>query len=103
MPFAPKRRCPRCPNYVPCAVHGRQADRERGSSSERGYGWDWQIARDRFLRDNPLCVDCLPRVELATEAHHIRKVKDYPELRLEQSNLMALCKGCHAVRTRRGE
>ena len=102
MPFAPKRICPRCRCTKPCAC-GRPAD--RGKTSDRGYGWSWQQTRDAFLRDpaNVLCRDCLPKIELATQVHHIRKVATYPELRLVWENLMPLCDTHHAARSARGE
>jgi len=39
----------------------------------------------------------------ATEVHHIKKLRDYPELKYEESNLMALSHKKHSIRTRRGE
>ena len=53
----------------------------------------------------PLCVDCetAGRIELASDVHHVEKVRDYPELRLVEANCMALCGSCHSARTRRGE
>lgn len=30
----------------------------RQKTSERGYGWEWQQAREVFLRANPLCIEC---------------------------------------------
>lgn len=103
MAQAPKRRCPHCPQYMPCEKHSGQADRERGSSTERGYDRAWQRLRRAFLAEYPLCMDCSPRVTVATEVHHVRKVRDYPQLRLEWSNLMACCRACHQIRTARGE
>jgi 5-methylcytosine-specific restriction endonuclease McrA len=40
---------------------------------------------------------------LATEVHHIAKVKVHPELKLVEANCMALCKADHTARTARGE
>ncbi|WP_432206025.1 HNH endonuclease signature motif containing protein [Brucella rhizosphaerae] len=39
----------------------------------------------------------------ATEADHIKSIKEAPELRLEWSNLRALCKSCHSRRTARDQ
>ena len=98
------------PNRPPIhAPHGsatRQtlSDRERGSPSARGYDRLWYRFRAAYLAANPLCVDCGPaRLTPATELHHIQKLSARPELRLEPANLMALCRACHSVRTRRGE
>jgi 5-methylcytosine-specific restriction protein A len=77
----------------------------RGNSTERGYGADWQRLRRVKLGQDPLCEDCLEndRTTAAEEVHHIEKVVDEPALRLEMDNLMSLCKGCHSRRTSRGE
>jgi len=80
-------------------------DKQRGSSRERGYDKTWERLRKMYLRDHPLCEDCLEIDELepATEVHHKEKVKDHPELRLVMNNLRALSKACHSKRTARGE
>jgi 5-methylcytosine-specific restriction protein A len=54
---------------------------------------------------HPLCSDCLKvkRVVPATDVHHIAKVADAPDKRLDLDNLMSLCHSCHSVRTARGE
>ena len=57
------------------------ADRERrraerkGSSSARGYGYQWQRLRARILAAHPLCVECEKRgiIKLATDVDHIRR------------------------------
>ncbi|WP_242847225.1 HNH endonuclease [Desulfosporosinus acididurans] len=58
-----------------------------------------------YLREHPLCEDCLEQDALtpSREVHHKKKVRDFPELRLVKSNLRALCKSCHSTRTARGE
>lgn len=83
----------------------RELDRDRGSSTERGYGHDWRKFRDWFLTVNPLCMDCRDagRLKPASEVHHIVKVQDDPTLRLVAANCRSLCTPCHAARTRRGE
>ena len=57
------------------------------------------------LTEHPLCRDCagIGMVTAAAEVHHVAKVIDRPDLRLEASNLMPLCKACHSRRTARGE
>jgi len=74
--------------------------RQRGSSAQRGYDYTWQKFREWFLRRHPACEDC---GRLATEPHHIKKVAQFPELRLVEENCKALCHECHAKRTARGE
>jgi 5-methylcytosine-specific restriction enzyme A len=82
----------------------RKADR-RVSAYQRGYDKRWERFRARYLREHPLCVDCRAKYRLtpATEVHHIRKLKDYPQLKYAEDNLMALCHKCHSKRTARGE
>lgn len=102
-----------CPNVVvrgycdDCkpASAKRIFDRHRGSSAQRGYDYRWQQFRAQYLMRHPLCADCEEhgRYTSATEPHHVKKVAEYPELRLSESNLVPLCHECHAVRTRRGE
>lgn len=77
----------------------------RGSARQRGYDSTWEKLRRMYLREHPLCEDCLEegKIEPATEVHHKEKVKDRPELRLVWSNLRALSKECHSKRTARGE
>jgi len=77
----------------------------RLSSWRRGYDTDWYKVRDRKLAIDPLCQDCLNGgvVTVAVEVHHIVKVLDNSELRLDINNLMSLCKSCHSQRTARGE
>ena len=110
MPSAPLKACsfPYCDGLVSqghlCPKHLEPAlprtDR-RESSAKRGYDGDWQRFRLWFLSRHPLCADC--SVERATDVHHIRKLADYPHLRLVESNCMGLCSRCHKVRTGRGE
>ncbi|WP_373322022.1 HNH endonuclease [Acetobacter oeni] len=35
--------------------------------------------------------------------HHIQKLRDAPERRLDEGNCMPLCQACHSARTGRGE
>lgn len=75
----------------------------RGNSTYKDK--EWIAFRLWYLSEYPLCSDCLDRHEttIANEIHHIQKLSQHPELKYELSNLKALCKQCHSVRTRRGE
>jgi 5-methylcytosine-specific restriction protein A len=83
----------------------------RGNSTERGYGADWQRLRGVKLKHDPLCADCLEEGRTYAgqdynnplEVHHIEKVADEPEMRLDLDNLMTLCRVQHSIRTARGE
>ncbi len=96
--------CSRCGSGR-CVPPPRTDDANRGNSTERGYGSDWQRVRLAFLQHNPLCQDCQDagRTAAACEVHHVAKVAVAPERRLDWDNLRALCKPCHSRRTARGE
>jgi 5-methylcytosine-specific restriction endonuclease McrA len=42
-------------------------------------------------------------VVVATDVHHVMKVAENPEMKLIESNCMALCHECHSARTGMGE
>lgn len=72
-------------------------DRERGSSSARGYGSRWQKARAGFLRSHPLCALCaaVGRAELATVVDHITPHRGDQALFWDRANWQPLCAPCH--------
>lgn len=78
---------------------------ERPNSCARGYDRRWRSFRAAFLKRHPYCEDCLAAqlVRPSREVHHIAKVADAPERRLDETNCRALCKRCHSQRTARGE
>lgn len=98
-------------------VERRQADQQRGSSSERGYGSRWQKAREGFLRNNPLCAHHMERGEImsATVVDHViphrleeaRKSGDAGRIAVairllwDRANWQPLCKPCHDAKTAR--
>jgi len=58
---------------------------------------EWRVLRIYKLSNNPLCEICSTK-EIpvpAAEVHHLKEVRDVPELRLSLSNLQSLCKRCH--------
>ena len=61
----------------------------------------WRKERDTFLKEHPLCDDCLAKGKItpATDVHHIRSPFQHGEINynllLDYDNLMALCKDCH--------
>lgn len=94
---------PTLPTPLP---RSKQYDRQRGSAAKRGYDHKWRAVRILKLQRNPFCQDCEAAgffLMPATEPHHIKKVSEFPELRLDIGNLISLCKSCHSKRTRRGE
>ena len=88
-----------------CEAHsqqrGREREQRRGSSTARGYGYDWQRLRRLKLQADPLCEDCQPRgrATLAVEVHHKIKISERPDLRLDWDNLQSLCEPCHDAKS----
>lgn len=84
-------------------VERSQADSRRGSSTERGYGYKWQKAREQFLRENPLCVQhqANGQVVRSTVVDHKIPHKGDQKLFWSRSNWQALCKPCHDEKTAR--
>lgn len=107
MPYKPKRPCrySGCSQLAVgggqyCAEHQRAADEtykkfERSPDVNRTYGRSWKRIRDRYVRQHPLCEQCLKegRLTLVDEVHHILPIsqggKSTPD------NLMSLCRSCH--------
>lgn len=64
----------------------------------------WRRARaSALMRDHYMCVECIAaktrgvicKPRAADLVHHIKPLKEYPELALELDNLMSLCNRCH--------
>lgn len=53
----------------------------------------WRHFRERFLTVNCLCEGCGTGANL--EAHHLIPYSQEPDLELEWSNLLAMCRECH--------
>lgn len=71
---------------------------------------EWRTKREDILkRDNYTCQRCLGkwthdgnpvdkiRLRRAKYVHHIKPMKDYFELALEDDNLISLCFNCHEI------
>lgn len=105
MPMKPKRPCrhPGCPKLTDglyCEEH-KAMHRDRAGSGERGYDRRWQKARARYLKANPLCVQCRKRgvYVKADVVDHIRPHRGDPILFWDESNWQSLCKACHDKKT----
>ncbi|WP_404861852.1 HNH endonuclease [Georhizobium sp. MAB10] len=72
---------------------------ERKSSTQRGYGYKWQKARETFLAhpDNVLCRYCQADglTTVATVVDHIIPHKQDLKLFWDRKNWQPLCKPCH--------
>jgi len=106
MPKKPLRPCSvsGCPALVDkgkCPEHSRQYERDRGSSTERGYDRRWQKARLTYLKRHPLCAECerQGRVKAAEVVDHVIPHKGNTTLFWDVSNWQALCKACHDYKT----
>lgn len=75
----------------------RQADRWRGSASERGYNHRWSKASKTHLSRNPLCIGCLAldRVEPATLVDHVDPHHGDPDKFWDTSMWQSACKWHH--------
>ena len=92
---------PRCAALVQgssrCAAHRgvekREADQQRGTSAQRGYGSRWQKARLGWLKRHPLCVECESqgRVTPATVVDHIDPHKGDMRKFWDRNNWRSLC------------
>lgn len=59
---------------------------------------EWRRKRQQILkRDNYECMKCKRegKYHKAETVHHIKHLKDFPELALVDSNLESLCFACH--------
>ncbi len=108
MPTRPRQHRP--PGAPTPQERRRRQDRDRGSAAARGYDRAWRACRKTILAESPLCQDCLDGVGCppetltpARQVHHLRKVRDYPERRLDPTNLVPLCEAHHLLRTKAGE
>lgn len=80
--------CPRC---------GAGAKRERRNTKQYGYDNAWRKLSERVRKEQPLCQTCEKDgiVTPAEDVHHVVPIDEAPWLRLDRSNLMAVCKACH--------
>ena len=108
MPSAAPKPCNRCGVLVRdgtsrCPVHkpiGKWGDPSRGSSSERGYGWQWQQTRKRILsRDKGLCQVCIKvgKFRPGRDVDHIVHKADGGTD--DDANLQTICPACHKAKT----
>jgi len=77
-------------------------DKERGTSSSRGYTYRWSKAAKIYLKNNPLCAMCEKEghLELAQCVDHIEAVDgpDDPKF-WDESNWQSLSLRCHSIKT----
>lgn len=112
MPNNLSRPCkyPGCPNLTNhkigyCAEHLKKyrqdQDRNRKTSTARGYNRRWMIIKTMYLREHPFCVKCQAegKMELAQVVDHIIPHHGDYDLFWDQSNWQSLCAYHHNVKT----
>jgi 5-methylcytosine-specific restriction protein A len=95
-----RQACYQCGGYYEGKwCHCRAKKKNRVGTNDRGYGDDWRRLSERFRKVNPLCQPCYNagRITAARECHHIEAIADRPDLRLDESNLVAVCRQCHQL------
>ena len=82
-------------------VEGKEWSPNRGSSTQRGYGYKWQQARNGYLGKHPLCRHCQAKglVTLATDVDHIDPHRGDMQKFWDTSNWQPLCHSCHSIKT----
>lgn len=89
---------------IPSRQRSRQTDKDRGTSSSRGYGSVWQRYRIRFLSEYPFCIACIT-VKADVIDHIIPVIQDgdlagsNDPLFMEPWNHQPLCRRHHAAKT----
>lgn len=88
-------------DLCPCEKQRKaEADASRPSAAARGYDAAWRKLREEHLKRQPNCVAC---GEPGDTVDHIKRVSDFPELRLDPRNLQTLCRHHHSSTVQRQE
>ena len=79
----------------------KQRERQRETSSQRGYSYAWQLARKSYLAKHPLCAECerAGLVVAATDLDHIVPHRGDKTAFWVRSNWQGLCHPCHSRKT----
>lgn len=108
LPWKPRTYCksPGCNQLVDtgyCEKHKQVKTDSQPSrnSTALGYNARWQRARLMYLREHPLCVECLKSnvVCAASVVDHIEPHKGDMELFWDEDNWQSLCKRHHDKKT----
>ena len=79
--------------------------RRRPNASARGYDRRWRKAREAYLTEHPLCVECQKKglTVVATVVDHVIPHRGNEELFWSETNWAAVCKACHDRKTGSGQ
>jgi 5-methylcytosine-specific restriction protein A len=104
---------PSCPQLVEgsgrCTKCKAEAEKKRGTASQRGYDSSWRRVRAAYLKANPFCEceECsallISQRPFATDVDHIDGLGPNGPLGRDWSNLRALSHSHHARRTARDQ
>jgi 5-methylcytosine-specific restriction endonuclease McrA len=87
---------------TPKTFRSKQATLKRwnGTKQQRGYGGEWERISKLYRQSHPVCEIC--NAAPAIDTDHIRPFRGVSDpLRTDWSNLQAVCRPCHARKTRR--
>lgn len=76
----------------------RKRDQVKGqTTTQRGYGYDWQKLSKAYRVAHPMCSVCLDKGKITAveHVHHIVPIRVDRSRRLDWDNLMSLCEPCH--------
>lgn len=84
-----------------CASHARLSDQQRGTSTQRGYGYAWRKKRAAFLQKHPWCCDLFGihgegNVPATQVDHKLPKRLGGKD---DEENLEGFCDSCHSRKT----
>lgn len=106
----PGCRYPGCPSRSEkgssyCSLHKPKVKDNRSSSTARGYKYRLQKVRKMFLKENPLCAECIKSgiITPALVVDHIEPHKGDYEKFWDEDNMQSLCETCHNKKTGKGK
>lgn len=80
-------------NEIPLEPIDQQLESIDGMTYEGPRASEWVYVRNEFVRRHPRCEACGSGYEL--NVHHIKPFHLYPELELDEGNLITLCREHH--------
>lgn len=78
----------------------QESDRERYARMRRYFNYQspaWKKFSAELTKEAGHCAMCGGVVHL--ECHHVKPVREHPELAFNKANIMVLCRECHRLKT----